>query len=1104
MTGRVRKPTARALDAAQSRLLESAAAADRKRPAPPPQSANSAAVKRKGRAVNAKGRKAVAQDQARASAQATEEAEESEEQQQDEEDEDDQPDLTLYCVCLGYDTGEQPMIQCEHCTNWFHFGCIGISEEIAGQIEGYACEMCQQMDAGTTRMLAGATVPPPSASTSNLVGASAVTHSEGQDLDNESQRNEEGEDEDEDSGIDDDNDDDPMADEDDGDYGVTGAARKRRRGKQADARASRAARRRKVEAEGGNDSESYDEEDDEEEKPKKAAKKKVITNRRTSATPVRPSETPSGSKASSVPQTEKTRAAVVKQFTATFSSIYSASSAAHAEDVSHRASSFAKAVEEELFSGFCELDDKGVRSPRTKYASKFRSLQFNLKTNAVFRSRIAHDEYEAAGIVNVSAEDLQTPELKAMAESVRAASLKNSVKEAMVAPTAKRTHKGEEEMENNSARLLAEEEAALREAERKRALDQKQRERSNSISQAESPFPDESRSGGGGAFAESSAPGTPDMSGDPTSDPFSRARPRPSLTGSSSYNFSTYSHDLSEAGRSPSIKQGSPFAADSPFAAAQEARSRSPVEEGGDMSPPPQPRHRNSSTSIDMSAIWGKAKAASPSLEPKDEDAAMGDTAGENQFESDMFNFDASKNDDDDDFEKDLFRSEGASPVKKTTAELAPQVPAISDLPPVWAGDLIVTEEGGFPSFGVQVGGRPVGTDPKTWQKLLPRGLNTAGRISTHQASKYLVDCSFAPTRELNVVALLPDTTGPSEHFPHKLEADRCLAKHAHIVDYYIQKDRIGVIKAPKELSALVKDIYIIPLAKEQPLPEYIELLDEHVIPETGKREQNFLLCVLVLQKGALPTVRTAPLARSPAPTSAPSNPEPSSSSSTPAPASSAPPTTAPSSGPASEPLDPTAFQSLLSGVDSSTLQHLLSNPDTLSALTTNQSQAVLNVANSQQSLPLSVPTGPRSGPPTSSSSKGPPIHPSRLAQLPIDPSSYSSSQSIPPPPTGPSRTDSSSGVGSNFVGSSGNFNSQSSHFENNLTGQGEYDGDHLGMGDGGWVNNPHYHPQHQQQRGGYRGGGGGGGQGNFGGRGGGGARGRDNGYGSPRGRGRY
>lgn len=95
MTGRVRKPTARALDAAQSRLLESAAAADRKRPAPPPQSANSAAVKRKGRAVNAKGRKAVAQDQARASAQATEEAEESEEQQQDEEDEDDQPDLTL-------------------------------------------------------------------------------------------------------------------------------------------------------------------------------------------------------------------------------------------------------------------------------------------------------------------------------------------------------------------------------------------------------------------------------------------------------------------------------------------------------------------------------------------------------------------------------------------------------------------------------------------------------------------------------------------------------------------------------------------------------------------------------------------------------------------------------------------------------------------------------------------------------------------------------------------------------------------------------------------------------------------------------------------------
>jgi len=134
-----------------------------------------------------------------------------------------------------------------------------------------------------------------------------------------------------------------------------------------------------------------------------------------------------------------------------------------------------------------------------------------------------------------------------MAESVRAASLKNSVKEAMAAPTAKRTHKGEEEMENNSARLMAEEEAAMQEMERKKSQAaenaeqrERNRERSASISQADSPFPDESR----GAFPGSPAPGTPSMDQqDSPSESFfssssaSRPRPRHSLTGSSSLNL---------------------------------------------------------------------------------------------------------------------------------------------------------------------------------------------------------------------------------------------------------------------------------------------------------------------------------------------------------------------------------------------------------------------------------------------------------------------------------------------------------------------------------------------------------------------------------------
>ena len=149
-----------------------------------------------------------------------------------------------------------------------------------------------------------------------------------------------------------------------------------------------------------------------------------------------------------------------------------------------RAAAFAESVEAELFDGFGEVDHKGIKGPRTKYAAKFRSLHFNLKSNAAFRSRISSSSLGPAEIVNMSNEDLLTPELKAMAESVRAASLKHSVKEVLTAPTAKRTHKGEEEIENFAASAAAAEE---RESEQRELLNrqtrvEKARERSASFS----------------------------------------------------------------------------------------------------------------------------------------------------------------------------------------------------------------------------------------------------------------------------------------------------------------------------------------------------------------------------------------------------------------------------------------------------------------------------------------------------------------------------------------------------------------------------------------------------------------------------------------------
>ncbi|GAA5887859.1 hypothetical protein JCM3774_002555 [Rhodotorula dairenensis] len=119
--GRIRKPTARVLDSQESRMLMSSLSHERRRAVHPAAStpaaaaaSTSAPVKRKGKAQNPRGKQAVARDHARVASDPLAPSTARGPLQ----DEHEEQDMTLYCVCLGYDTGEQPMIQCEHCSNW--------------------------------------------------------------------------------------------------------------------------------------------------------------------------------------------------------------------------------------------------------------------------------------------------------------------------------------------------------------------------------------------------------------------------------------------------------------------------------------------------------------------------------------------------------------------------------------------------------------------------------------------------------------------------------------------------------------------------------------------------------------------------------------------------------------------------------------------------------------------------------------------------------------------------------------------------------------------------------------------------------------------------
>lgn len=543
-----------------------------------------------------------------------------------------------------------------------------------------------------------------------------------------------------------------------------------------------------------------------------------------------------------------------------------------------RAAAFAESVEGELFEGFAELDPKNVRSPRTKYVAKFRSLHFNLKTNAVFRSRISSNDLTPVQIVNMSNEDLLTPELKAMADTVRAASLKHSVKEVTAAPTVKRTHKGEEEIDNHAAVAAAAEDKALAERE-----ERVRRQRSESTSQR-SPQPSPRVEASPSFFG--SPPATPaDSSASPSSTPFASStapRQRSSLPHSSvTISAEDLGLDVEDekpflpTPRRKSSTSAHPFDSASPASKMEE--SPAPGADG-DMAPPPLPPRARSS--FDMSSIWGNIKA-SPKLESS-EQAESTDATEDDQSEGpELFAVSSSKTGDDDDFEASLLRGDGAAKEKAPRSTTPPPPPAtaqpLTELPSVWSGDLIVPEEGGFPATCVQVGGRPFGTASEVWEQMLPRSFAMDGRMPSKTAHKYLLECSFASSRELVVVAVLPDISGPTDLAPQKPTKESCLAKHKHIFDFYTQKERIGVIAPTAELKKVVKDIYFLPLRKWDPLPEWAELMDDHKIPEPSGRDGDLLLCVLVTQKGVIPSVKapSPPPAPVSAPESAPSTLEP-------------------------------------------------------------------------------------------------------------------------------------------------------------------------------------------------------------------------------------
>lgn len=505
-----------------------------------------------------------------------------------------------------------------------------------------------------------------------------------------------------------------------------------------------------------------------------------------------------------------------------------------------------------------------------KYTAKFRTLHFNLKSNDYFRSRVASGQLDAFAIYSMNQEDLLSPEVRAEQEAEKLRSLAQSVKVATVQPKTKITHKGEEVLDEYDAGTNT-----TGETQRNDNVDDLRRRHSMSATvMGDTPYlPNE----GFDSFSERersmSLAGSPRLEHSPRFGSPSASTSMPvftdSPTGRAFSPVEEFSHET---------------------AAASPDKSTTTAEESEEFARPSMPHHSRSDSQskvkLDLDAVWSNLKPAqTASASPEKEEAEATQPKEKEEDDMDMESDDGSgedkkapeevveeydpfatdnkqKGNADDEFDA-LMGGNEASQEKQQSSKPAnleatstTQITddAIANLPVVWEGQFNIPDESSFPVRLVQVGGTPFAPHPSIWDRILPKGkIDISGRIDEKAASEYVVQSNFSQSRENVVLAILPHipptpstVSGPEQ----AAQLEKAEAAYAKLVKFYSERKRYGVAPPSGELKKVAKDHYIVPLKRDRALPDYIEILDSHVLPDKGSRQRDYLLSVLVLQKG--------------------------------------------------------------------------------------------------------------------------------------------------------------------------------------------------------------------------------------------------------------
>ncbi|CAD6933508.1 unnamed protein product [Tilletia controversa] len=186
----------------------------------------------------------------------------------------------------------------------------------------------------------------------------------------------------------------------------------------------------------------------------------------------------------------------------------------------------------------------------------------------------------------------------------------------------------------------------------------------------------------------------------------------------------------------------------------------------------------------------------------------------------------------------------------------------------VWSGALSMPEQGTFSGHVRQIGGRPLGPDPRIWPLFFPESHTTIeGRLPSGMAEEYLVASTAAHRTEVVAFVLerglcLPALAVAGDEAPLTEEGNT--ASFERVVGYFAGRGRYGVLgSAPSARGRIIKDFYIAALPKNMSvLPRWLTGLVpglESFEPSLqyprvglGSRSEDVFVLAAVLFKGAL------------------------------------------------------------------------------------------------------------------------------------------------------------------------------------------------------------------------------------------------------------